>query len=65
MGEVNTTIHGIKEECSHFCEALSSWKPIDNSLDDYFLRDMPTLSEESSDQCMITLDGCKLAIKLM
>ena len=42
-------------------------KIIDNSLDDYFLYNIPKLSEDSCDECecVITIDECRQAIKLM
>ena len=66
-GEVVTSIDGIKEECSNFYDILYSKKCIDNSLDDYFLHDIPKLSEDSCDECegVITIDECRQAIKLM
>lgn len=66
-GEVITTSSGIKEECSIFFETLYSRKPTDDSLDEYFLQDIPTLNTESSKQCEghITLDECKRALKQM
>lgn len=46
---------------------MYSRKPIDNSLDEYFLREIPTLSTESSEHCEghITLGECKTALKRM
>ena len=66
-GEPISTNTAIIEECSKFYENLYSTKIIDPSLNDYFLHDIPKLSEESSDLCEgeITLEECTRALKQM
>ena len=71
-GEVITLINCIKEECPHYYKTLYSKKIIDNSIDDYFLHDIPKLSEDSCDECegiitegAISVEECTRALKQM
>ena len=51
----------------NFYKKLYSDKDIDPTLDDYFITDIPSLNEESSNLCEgeITLEECSEALKLM
>ena len=66
-GDPISTNTAIIEDCSQFYENLYSTKIIDPSLHDYFLHDIPKLSEESSELCEgeITLEECTRALKQM
>ena len=66
-GETISPNSDITEECTEFYEKLYSTKIIDPSLHDYYLHDIPTLSEESSDLCQgeITLEECTRGLKKM
>jgi hypothetical protein len=66
-GNLITNSSDIKEECTKYYEQLYNQKRIDNSLYEYFLEDIPTLSQESSEHCEgeITVEECKRALKEM
>lgn len=65
--EIINTSSEITEHCRHFYETLYSRKVVDESLNEYFLKDIPSLSEDSSTKCEghIILEECKKALELM
>ena len=66
-GQVVSTDDEIQEECKTFYQDLYKFEPIDNSLNDYFLQDLPKLNEETTIQCEgpITLEEIKIALGKM
>ena len=50
-GDSITTNNGIQKECVNFYKSLYSDKDIDPTIDDYFLADIPSLNEDSSNLC--------------
>ena len=66
-GDSITTNNGIQKECVNFYKSLYSDKDIDPTIDDYFLADIPSLNEDSSNLCEgdLTLGECNEALKLM
>ena len=66
-GEVINTSSEITEQCRHFYETLYSRKVVDESLDEYFLKDIPCLSEDSCTKFEghITLEEYKSTLELM
>ena len=66
-GTIIDTNEEIQEECAFFYKSLYSSEQIDNSLESYFFKDLPTLTSTSTSVCEgeITLEECEKAIKLM
>ena len=66
-GSLVNSKEGIKKECKSFYKKLYSSKEIDPTVDDYFLKDIPTLNPNISELCEgeFTIEECYEALKLM